>query len=217
MTDISAWTPFLLQVDEKAPAETIIRDAAEWLISTAELPNPESLDGITEADFDTAGLPEKLVVKAFLKRTLRSVNDNVAAKRAKTAGGSQGGNSNPPTASPNSKEAAVLAKLLGGDISAGGLALALATDVPDVTGASQVRDSMTCLIIFKQTLRCGRRWKPRIEQHRRFTHRGLHSPTSISRQKKFFHFGFHRNTSEARSTGQGKQTVSSKEGQQRRR
>ena len=70
MTDISAWTPFLLQVDEKAPAETIIRDAAEWLISTAELPNPESLDGITEADFDTAGLPEKIGGEGFLEEDL---------------------------------------------------------------------------------------------------------------------------------------------------
>ena len=101
----------------------------EWSRQPRALSHPLGLDGLSEGDLSGAGMPEGLPGKAFIKRTLRAVNAVTAQKRMKTQPALE---APPGIAQSASKEAALIAQLLGGKASAGQLALALQNEAFDV-------------------------------------------------------------------------------------
>jgi hypothetical protein len=89
----STWSSFLLAVDEVPPKSAVIETVGAWLIEKG-FTEPRLLEGTTESDLDSAGMPSDLVTRAFLKRTLRCVEAAQQAKRFKAA--------NPPRESDGS-------------------------------------------------------------------------------------------------------------------
>jgi hypothetical protein len=78
----SAWSSFLLAVDENPPKSNVIEGVSSWL-SERGITDPRMLEGVSEADIDTNNPPKDLITKAFLKRTLRCVEVAQQAKRQK--------------------------------------------------------------------------------------------------------------------------------------
>ena len=78
----SAWSSFLLAVDEHPPKSNVIEGVSSWL-SERGITDPRMLEGVSEADVDSNNPPKDLITKAFLKRTLRCVEVAQQAKRQK--------------------------------------------------------------------------------------------------------------------------------------
>ena len=67
-------------VDESPPSDTVMQNVSSWLTAQG-LDSPHALEGVTEADIDSRDPPTDLASRAFLKRTLRSVEAAQQAKR----------------------------------------------------------------------------------------------------------------------------------------
>ena len=79
------WMKYLITVDEKPPKSNVVEEATAWLIAQG-FDSPSAVDGVSDQDVDDNSPPKELVVKAFVKRTLRNINAAQQAKRAKVAG-----------------------------------------------------------------------------------------------------------------------------------
>jgi hypothetical protein len=122
----SAWTTFLLAVDDSPPKSNVIEGVSSWLVERG-ITDPRMLEGVSEADIDTNNPPSDLLTKAFLKRALRCVEVAQQAKRQKTLNPAERSPTVGVFSDPGAGDVASrLLGVVGGDASALALAHSLA-------------------------------------------------------------------------------------------
>jgi hypothetical protein len=80
----AGWLSYLATVDERPPKSSVLEATAAWYVAQGFV-DPASVEGVSEEDVDSTSPPKELVVKAFLKRSLRNINAVHAAKRQRPA------------------------------------------------------------------------------------------------------------------------------------
>ena len=69
----TSWNDLISSTETVKPADDVLKEAVQFLVDVAKLPNPNAASGVAEADLDKLQLPASLPASALIRRLVRSV------------------------------------------------------------------------------------------------------------------------------------------------
>ncbi|CAK9045136.1 unnamed protein product [Durusdinium trenchii] len=69
----TSWNDLISSTETVKPADDVLKEAVQFLVDVAKLPNPNAASGVAEADLDKLQLPASLPASALIRCLVRSV------------------------------------------------------------------------------------------------------------------------------------------------